>query len=265
MKKENIRILRNSAIYAGAGAIGCNIGSGAPIIIGFFLFFTMFVVLHLLGFPWRKKSATAEVNTNEASQQFAARERPSSDYVPPNGPGRQLFLEKAAEAGNEIAQYELAMLYSQAETKANNKPLEFKWMTLAAQQGYAPAQFQLGLLYGNGEVVPSDLRRAFEWHYKAAEQGYSDSQVNLFDAYQRGRGVQLDLVQAYKWLKVAIDKGETSHLPFWGPMEERVWDTPSMREMLERLNKEMTPEQIAEGERLANEFVCAAINEVEAN
>jgi hypothetical protein len=60
LDKAHLKILRNSAIYAAAGAIGCNIGSGAPIIIGFFLFFTMFVVLHLLGFPWKKRSATME-------------------------------------------------------------------------------------------------------------------------------------------------------------------------------------------------------------
>ena len=56
LDKAHLRILRNSAMYAAAGAIGCKIGSGAPIIIGFFLFFTMFVMLHLLGFPWRKGS-----------------------------------------------------------------------------------------------------------------------------------------------------------------------------------------------------------------
>ena len=50
------------------------------------------------------------------------------------------------------------------------------------------------------------------------------------------------------------------HHPVWGPTEERVWDTPSMKEMLERLTKEMTPEQITERERLANEFVGQTIN-----
>lgn len=59
MTKENLRILRNSALYAAAGAVGCSIGSGAPVLICFVLFFAMFVVAHLLGFPWTRKRAAA--------------------------------------------------------------------------------------------------------------------------------------------------------------------------------------------------------------
>jgi hypothetical protein len=51
----NLRILRNSALFAAAGAIGTSIGVGAPLIICFILFFLMFLVAHLLGFPWIKK------------------------------------------------------------------------------------------------------------------------------------------------------------------------------------------------------------------
>jgi len=255
MQKERIRILRNSALFAAAGAIGCNIGSGAPIVIGFFLFFTIFLVAYLLGFPWRKKSATAEAKKiNKPSEQIDAGETLPRDFVPSKGKGDELFLQGAASTGNAIAQYNLAMFYSQASKTAHNEQLEFKWMTLAAQQGYAPAQFQLGALYALRDGVASDFRKAFEWNYKAAEQGHSDSQVNVSDAYQHGTGVTQDLVQAYKWLKVAIDEGEASYDPLWGAVEDRVWDTPSMEEMLEKLIKKMTPEQIAEGERLSNEF-----------
>jgi len=56
MNKEHLQILRNSALYGAAGAVGCIIGSGAPVLITFFLFFTMFLVAHLLGFPWMKKN-----------------------------------------------------------------------------------------------------------------------------------------------------------------------------------------------------------------
>ena len=55
MKKENIVILRNWHWYAAAGAVGASIGAGAPLLICFVLFFLMFLVAHLLGFPWIKK------------------------------------------------------------------------------------------------------------------------------------------------------------------------------------------------------------------
>jgi len=55
MKKENLIIIRNSALFAAAGAVGCSFGSGAPVFICFILFFPMFIVAYLLGFPWIKK------------------------------------------------------------------------------------------------------------------------------------------------------------------------------------------------------------------
>jgi hypothetical protein len=55
VKKKNVIIIRNSALFAAAGAVGCSIGTGAPILIVFIIFFPMFLVAYLLGFPWVKK------------------------------------------------------------------------------------------------------------------------------------------------------------------------------------------------------------------
>jgi TPR repeat protein len=192
---------------------------------------------------------------NEVLKQIAAGERLSRDSVSTKGKADELFLQGAASTGSATAQYKLGRFYLKAKTIPNHHQLEFKWMTLAAQQGYAPAQWNVGLAYAIGEVVPRDLTKAFEWNYKAATQGYSDSQVCLSDAYQHGWGVQLDVVQAYKWLKVAIEKGEAFFNPIWGDLEDYISDSASMRERLEKLIRKMTPEQIAEGERLSKEFV----------
>jgi biotin transporter BioY len=56
MKKDNLIIIRNSAVLAGAGAVGCSLGSGASFIISFILFFPIVIVAFLLGFPWIKNS-----------------------------------------------------------------------------------------------------------------------------------------------------------------------------------------------------------------
>ncbi|HEX5399357.1 MAG TPA: tetratricopeptide repeat protein, partial [Verrucomicrobiae bacterium] len=161
----------------------------------------------------------------------------------------------AAEAGLVIAQYNLAMYYSQAQTSPSNTALEVKWMTLAAQQGFAPAQLQLGALYTFCEGLTSDYTKAFEWNYKAAEQGYSDSQVNISDAYQHGTGVKRDLVLAYKWLRVAIDQGEASWDSSWGSIKSRISDPASMMEQMKEFVGEMTADQIAKGNKCAASFV----------
>jgi len=54
-KRENLIIIRNSALFAAVTAVGCSVGSGTPVIIGFIIFFPMFIVAYLLGFPWMKK------------------------------------------------------------------------------------------------------------------------------------------------------------------------------------------------------------------
>jgi TPR repeat protein len=176
-------------------------------------------------------------------------------FVPATGKDEELrLLQKAVETESMIAQYELAMFYTQADFSPSNTALQVKWMTLAAQQGFPPAQLQLGSLYALGDGVPSDFKKSFEWNYKAAAQGYSDSQVNVSDAYHHGTGVQVDLVQAYKWLKVAIDQGEASYDPSWGSLANRIWDTPSMEHLMQELLTEMTPSQISEGQTLSKAF-----------
>lgn len=56
MKKENLIIIRNSALFAAAGAIGCSIGSGTSIVICFIIFLPMFLIAYLLGFPWIRRN-----------------------------------------------------------------------------------------------------------------------------------------------------------------------------------------------------------------
>lgn len=206
------------------------------------------------------KSPVNEVNTkaermNEASKQIDAAERLRRDSASRKEERVELLLQGAASTGNAMAQYNLAIFYYNAKTMPNHEELAFKWETLAAQHGYAPSQFDIGLAYAIGKKVPRDHAMAFEWYYKAAMQGYSEAQELVSQAYEDGRGVQLDLVQAYKWLKVAIDKGKLSFNPIWGDLEHYDWDTAPMREHLGRLAGKMTPEQIAEGQRLCNEFV----------
>jgi TPR repeat protein len=70
----------------------------------------------------------------------------------------------------------------------------------------------------------------------AAEQGEARSQLALSITYARGvSGVPQDLVQAYKWLNLAAAQG----------LEAAI-------ERKERLRSEMTPEQIAEAEKLSS-------------
>ncbi len=70
-----------------------------------------------------------------------------------------------------------------------------------------------------------------------AEQGHAQAQVNLGILYSQGQGVPKDYVLAHMWLNLAEAKG--------------VKATVKMRDLLE---KNMTPAQLAEAQRLAGEW-----------
>jgi TPR repeat protein len=95
----------------------------------------------------------------------------------------------------------------------------------------------LGLIYQLGEGVPKDYVEAVRWYRLAAEQGDPGAQVDLALVYERGQGVTRDDVQAYMWLNLATARGNI--------------DAAKLRNVLEA---GMTPDQIAEAQRLAREW-----------
>ena len=109
-----------------------------------------------------------------------------------------------------------------------------------AEQGDADAQYFLGFMYANGDGVPEDDAEAVRMFRLAAEQGYAASQYNLGVMYRNGRGVPQDDVLAYMWYNLAAAQAT------FGGAEGK-----------DRLEQQMTREQIAEAQRLSREWVAA--------
>ena len=104
-------------------------------------------------------------------------------------------------------------------------------MATAGQQGNAGAQLDLGFMYDNGYGVPQDYTEAIKWYRKAAEQGNDRAQYNLGLMYDIGYGVPQDFVRAHMWYDIA-------------GVDVAIY----YRDYVAR---EMTPEQIAEAQKLA--------------
>ena len=111
-----------------------------------------------------------------------------------------------------------------------------EWRPLA-DQGDPLAQATLGLMYAEGEGVAQDYQEAVRWYRLAAEQGHASGQFSLGAMYIAGQGVPKDYVLAHMWLNLAAAK--------------RVKKVVKGRDLLEIL---MTPDQIAEAQRLAREW-----------
>jgi GAF domain-containing protein/Sel1 repeat-containing protein len=108
-----------------------------------------------------------------------------------------------ANAGDSIAQYEMALRYADGEGVPQNYQDAMAWFAKAAANGNDKAQWKLGLGYMKGIGVPHDERKAVVWFKRAANQGDIRAQNALSDAYLNGRGIPRDYVRAYTWAAIA--------------------------------------------------------------
>jgi uncharacterized protein len=109
-----------------------------------------------------------------------------------------------------------------------------------ADSGNAGAQLRLASIYfWGGHGVPQDPAQAALWYRKAADQGNALAQAHLGLTYEHGYGVPRDPVIARMWLNLAVSRA------------------PSLSSAV-KLRKEvaakMTPAQVAEAKRLAEEW-----------
>ncbi len=139
-----------------------------------------------------------------------------------------------ANQGDAAAQHYLGVMYGEGKGVPQDYQEAMKWYRLAAEQGDADAQYNLGGMYQLGLGVPQNYQEAARWYQKAAEQGDSQAQFNLGTMYDEGQGVPKDYVLAYMWMNLAVAKGVK------GAVKAR-----------DRLEKLMTPAQLAEAQRLA--------------
>jgi hypothetical protein len=141
---------------------------------------------------------------------------------------------RIAKEGNPVAQYYLGVIYAKGEGVPQNYAEAAKWFRKAADQGYASAQGELGLMYAKGRGVPQDYLEAVQWFGKAADQNLAEAQSGLGFMYEQGQGIPQDYVQAYMWFNLAGAQGH-----------------PNAVEHRDIVAKKMTPEQLAEGQRLS--------------
>jgi TPR repeat protein len=83
--------------------------------------------------------------------------------------------------------------------------LAFEWYSKAAQQGNDKAQYQLGRCYKKGEGCTKDANAAFQWFDKSAAQGNADAQLAVGKCYLKGKGVAEDAAKAKDYFVKAVN------------------------------------------------------------
>lgn len=171
---------------------------------------------------------------------------------------------KAAENGHAGAAYDLGMLCEMGGEidKAilwYKKVVELEMTDCAVSKGFIDyfvqsSQCSLGEIYEKGEGVAKDYMQSAMWYRKAAVQGDSTAQYALARFYSQGLGVKKEITTAYMWAILATSESPVSlgDESFTGRhIKEKRANFVKMRDSME---SEMTPEQIAEGQRRAAQF-----------
>lgn len=148
------------------------------------------------------------------------------------------WIRKAAMQGDRDAQANLGECYWAGVGVEENQTEAENWCRKAANQGVGGAQLILGFLSDEKH----DYKNAVYWYRRSAEQGNGTAQNNLAVLYHAGRGVPVSYVDAYKWYNLAA-------------AQETAQEIKNATEARQEIVKTMTREQIAEGQRLAAEFV----------
>lgn len=147
---------------------------------------------------------------------------------------------RAADQGQPEAQTILGVMYAKGLGVAQNDAKAAKWFLDAAAQGHATAQSNLGLMYAQGQGVARNDAEAAKWFRKAANQGLVEALTILGVMYIKGNGVAQNYVAAHMWFNLAAAQGDSVAL--------------DNRDHLARM---MTPAQVAEAQRLAQEWTPA--------
>lgn len=143
----------------------------------------------------------------------------------------------AAKQGDAEAQCQTAISYRFGLGLPEDDKESVRWLLLSAKQGYPDAQLMLAMRYREGRGVLKNYSEAIDWATKAANQGHAESQFNLGDWLLNTEGLKRDKVKAYMWLNLAAVKD------YQGAAGAR-----------DKLEREMTPEEIAEAQKLSREW-----------
>jgi TPR repeat protein len=169
------------------------------------------------------------------------------------------FLQQA-ESGDSNAQYKLGLKYWTDATvdemmKENGIPPTnpvgrhnyfdaVGWFRKAAEHGNEKAQDSLGEAYRDGKGTTQDYAVALKWFNKAVHAGMGSAEYDLGMLFENGWGVPKNYVTAQMWYILAA-------LP---PADQETVDRTIVAKNRDRLATKMTPEQIAEAQKLAREW-----------
>lgn len=118
------------------------------------------------------------------------------------------FLDAERAAPDHCTQYRIGWMLLHGVGTERDEGAALPWLEKAAEGGNALANYQLGkLLLRGSEAVPKDVKRALELLTECAEAGNQFAQYTLGKAYLLGGDIPQEQGQAVHWLKLSAGQG----------------------------------------------------------
>ncbi len=146
------------------------------------------------------------------------------------------LLKPAAEAGNVLAQYQMAVMYDTGQCVHKIPLAALAWYRIAAESD-PRAQVAMAEKLMEGRGIAHDPPAAISWYRKAAAHGHLSAFLRLAICYRDGVGVPADVVMAHVFASI--------HVRPWGKM-----DLAERDKIAKELAAILTPEQRAESDAL---------------
>jgi len=122
---------------------------------------------------------------------------------------------RSAELGHRIAQYNLAMMYSNGESVYIDYQQAVYWFRKSATNHFPPAQYRLAeMYYFEKGGLGRDLQTAIALFRQAAESNDPDAQMDLAMLCGSGEGLPWNTNKALTWMTLAGEAGNTTAIEY---------------------------------------------------
>ena len=160
------------------------------------------------------------------------------DLIPKDYLLAHMWLNLARLSGEELASFEIDELEKKmtADQIADAQRMAREWI---AEEGHTETKFNIGSNYTVDPDSQQDFAEGLKLIRMAAEQGHAQAQSWLGEMYEDGEGVPQDKLLAHMWFHIGASSGD----------EEA-------RSLRDKLAKQMTPDQIADAQRMAREWMA---------
>ncbi|MBI4865123.1 MAG: sel1 repeat family protein [Candidatus Riflebacteria bacterium] len=192
---------------------------------------------------------------------MGSRATPEPAKVPT--PAEVEALRKQADTGDEVDQAKLGELHFKGRGVPQSYADALKWFRKAAEKNDLDALYRLGEMHERGLGVAPSLEEAKKYYQRSADRLGSGGLIALSRIYETGRGSPRDPVRAYVCMLLAEQMTVLSArmLSSLDP-SDRFFEgsTEAIGRKRQELETQLTPAQITEAQRLAEEWAKKSLS-----